>query len=109
MPGNATRALAVTGRRHDLVAITITDPREMNWPGSGMVALEDAETGASLWVDTNSIEWREAFVHRVVQRQEIRDEALRRAKVDRIDIVVGQDYVLPLLRFFERRVQRLRR
>jgi uncharacterized protein (DUF58 family) len=103
------RVLSVTGRRHDLVAVTITDPRETEWPDVGMVSLEDAETGETLWVDTNRPAWRKAFARQAAVRQEARDEVLRRAQVDRIDVVVGQDYVLPLLSFFETREQRLRR
>jgi uncharacterized protein (DUF58 family) len=103
------RVLSVTGRRHDLVAVTITDPRETEWPDVGMVSLEDAETGETLWVDTNRPAWRKAFARQAAVRQEARDEVLRRAQVDRIDVVVGQDYVLPLLSFFETRERRLRR
>lgn len=103
------RALLVTGRRHDLVAITITDPREMIWPGAGLVSLQDAETGATLQVDTSDPAWRQAFAHQATTRKTMRDEVLQRAQVDRIDIVVGQEYVLPLLGFFETRAHRLRR
>jgi len=103
------RTLLITGRRHDLVAITITDPREMNWPAAGVVSLEDAETGAMLWVDTSDAGWRQAFARQAAARQKLRDEVLQRAQVDRIDIVVGQDYVFPLLGFFETRARRLRR
>jgi len=103
------RALLVTNRRHDLVAVTLTDPREMDWPAIGLVALKDAETGATAWVDSGDTRWREAFAQQAITRQKARDAALTRAQVDRIDVTVGQDYVTPLLAFFEMRARRLRR
>jgi uncharacterized protein (DUF58 family) len=103
------QALLVTNRRHDLVAVTVTDPRELVWPAVGLVALKDAETGATTWVDSGAAMWREAFARQATARQAARDVALTRAQVDRIDITVGQDYVAPLLAFFEMRARRLRR
>jgi hypothetical protein len=99
----------VTNRRHDLVAVTLTDPREMDWPAIGLMALKDAETGATAWVDSGDNRWREAFAQQAIARQKARDAALTRAQVDRIGVTVGQDYVAPLLAFFEMRARRLRR
>src|SRR5262249_17159239 len=48
------KAFKRTGRRHDLVAVRLTDPREEEMPAVGLVELEDAETGAQLLLDTNS-------------------------------------------------------
>jgi uncharacterized protein (DUF58 family) len=103
------RALQVTNRRHDLVAIPLTDPREVSWPAVGMVVLQDAETGTMTWIDTNDPRWREAFAQQVARREAARDAAFKRAQIDRIDITVGQDYVGPLLAFFETRARRLRK
>ena len=103
------RALLVTNRRHDLVAVTLTDPREMDWPAIGLMALKDVETDATAWVDSGDTRWREAFAQQAIARQKARDAALTRAQVDRIDVTVGQDYVTPLLAFFEMRARRLRR
>jgi uncharacterized protein (DUF58 family) len=103
------QALLITNRRHDLVAVTVTDPRELVWPAVGLVALKDAETGATTWVDSGDAAWRETFTRQATARQVARDAALTRAQVDRIDITVGQDYVAPLLAFFEMRARRLRR
>jgi uncharacterized protein (DUF58 family) len=103
------QTLLVTNRRHDLVAVTLTDPREMAWPTVGLVALEDAETGATTWVDSGDPAWREAFARQAAARQAARDTALSRAQVDQVDVMVGEDYVGPLLAFFETRARRLRR
>ena len=101
--------LSVTNRRHDLVAITITDPRETVWPIVGMLALEDAETGETTWVDSSSAAWREEFAQQAAARAAARDAAFARAQVDCIRVTAGEDYVGPLLAFFEMRSQRMRR
>ena len=103
------RALLVTNRRHDLVAVSITDPRETAWPNAGLVALEDAETGARLWIDSGDPSWREAFAAQATDRLTTRDAAFTRAQVDQIAVTVGEDYVVPLLAFFKARARRWRR
>ncbi|MGD9101298.1 MAG: DUF58 domain-containing protein [Anaerolineae bacterium] len=103
------QTLTVTNRRHDLVAVTLTDPREMTWPAVGLVALRDAETGATTWVDSGDPAWRRAFARQAAARQAARDAALTRAQVDRIDVTAGEDYVEPLLKFFKMRARRWRR
>src|SRR5262249_573730 len=55
------RSLKRSGRRHDLVAVRITDPREEELPSVGLLELEDAETGEHLLLDTGSRRVREAF------------------------------------------------
>lgn len=109
-PESYRSSLQIANRRHDVVAVTLNDPRESaEWPDVGLVALEDAETGRVQWVDTSSRQWREAFIDRVQESQVARNRVFRQAKVDRIDITTDAEYVTPLLTFFERRARRLRR
>ena len=103
------RALLVTNRRHDLVAVTIADPLEVGFPSVGLVALEDAETGQTLWVDSNDGRWRHAFYERAAARVAATNALLRRAQVDGIRLMLGEDYVVPLLDFFRARARRWRR
>ncbi len=103
------RALLITNRRHDLVAVSVTDPRETTWPPVGLVALEDAETGARCWIDSGDSGWREAFAAQAADRCAARDAAFTRAQVDHVDTTVGEDYVEPLLAFFRARARRWRR
>jgi uncharacterized protein (DUF58 family) len=101
--------LQVSNRRHDVIAVTLSDPREWEWPRVGLVALEDAETGQMQWVDTSNPQWRETFTERVNELQLARQRVFRKAKVDRIDITTDAEYVTPLTVFFEKRARRLRR
>jgi uncharacterized protein (DUF58 family) len=108
-PNSYSSILRVSNRRHDVIAVTLSDPREQEWPNIGMVALEDAETRRIQWVDTSSRHWRQAFIERVEELRLARERVFRRAKVDRIDITTDSDYVIPLTSFFEKRARRLRR
>jgi len=108
-PNSYSRTLQVSNRRHDVIALTVSDPREQEWPNVGLVALEDAETGQVQWVDTASRRWRQEFAERVTELNLARQRVFRKAKVDQIDISTDSDYVVPLTNFFEQRARRLRR
>src|SRR5437868_1394501 len=64
------RAFKRTGRRHDLIAVRITDPREQDLPAIGLLELEDAETGQRLLLDTKSAKVRKAFAEAARRRHE---------------------------------------
>jgi uncharacterized protein (DUF58 family) len=108
-PERYRSVLQISNRRHDVIAVTLSDPREWAWPRVGLVALEDAETGQVQWVDTGNRQWRETFTERVKELQLARQRVFRKAKVDRIDITTDAEYVTPLTVFFEKRARRLRR
>jgi uncharacterized protein (DUF58 family) len=102
------KALAVAGRRHDLIAVRMGDARERELPPLGLVELEDPETGERVVVDTSSPRFRNAFGRTVRDARARLDRTLRRSGVDVIDIETGQPYVQPLRRFFHERMRRQR-
>ena len=102
-------ALAATCRRHDLIAIDLHDPVEHEIPPVGIVALEDAETGDLVWVDTNDEVWRQSFHEQVALEEESKIRMMRSLAIDRIALVNGQEYVGGLNDFFKRREKRLAR
>ncbi len=108
-PLTYSSALQIANRRHDVIAVTLSDPREQEWPNVGLVALEDAETGQIQWVDTSNRHWRETFATQAQALYQDRNRIFRKAKVDRIDITTDAEYVTPLTVFFEKRARRLRR
>lgn len=93
-------------RKHDVVAILVSDPLERHWPSAGLVSVEDAETGAHHLIDTGSQAWQKAFRQRVHQLRSVRDAILLQARVDRIDLSPETDYVTALRLFFQRRAKR---
>jgi uncharacterized protein (DUF58 family) len=102
------RALAVVGRRHDLIAVRLGDVRERGLPPLGLLELEDPETGERVVLDTSDARFRESFGAVDERRRAELDRVMRRSKVDVIDIDTGQPYVRPLMRFFEERMRRRR-
>ena len=101
-----SKQLSITGRRHDLVAMTLVDPREETLPDMGTVRLEDAETGEILEVATGSSEVREAYAAAVAKRSEQLAHELRRAGVDRISLRTDRDWLPVLQTFFKNRERR---
>ncbi len=103
------RALAVTNRRHDLIAVELHDPLERKMENAGLITLEDPETGELFWVDTGSRAWRDAFAGQAARQLSANRQAFNQARVDRISIGTDQDYAAPLTTFFQERARRLRR
>ncbi len=102
------KTLMITNRRHDLVAISVTDPREVAFPDAGLTFLEDAESGSRIWIDSGNSHWRTAFAEQTEAHRTLRDAAFTRARVDHIPVTVGEDYTGPLLSFFKARARRWR-
>lgn len=108
-PNNYRRALAVTNRRHDVIAIELKDPLETEIADVGLVALEDAETGQMVWVDTSDAAWRKSNRQRSSQLAEVLKELFNQTGVDRIRVTTAGDYVTALMMFFQKRARRLGR
>jgi len=102
------KALRIANRRHDLVAITITDPRELALPNVGFIELEDAETGELILVDTTDMTVRNLFSQKALDAKNHRERLLRSLSVDFVDIRTDHSYVEPLVRFFRMRAKRFR-
>ncbi len=102
------KALQIANKKHDIVAITITDPREVALPNVGFIELEDAETGETFLVDTSDFAVRDEFASRSMQTKLAREKIFRSMNVDYIDISTDASYVEPLIRFFRMRAKRFR-
>jgi uncharacterized protein (DUF58 family) len=102
------KAMQIANKRHDLVAITITDPREIELPNIGLVELEDAETGEIIMLDTADSTTRQTFTREASNSREERDKSMRSMNVDSIDIRTDVSYIEPLIKFFRMRARRFR-
>jgi uncharacterized protein (DUF58 family) len=106
------QVLRIANRRHDLIAITVTDPAEVDIPKVGLIDLEDAETGERILLDTGSRRVREQVFEYQDERRLTRQRLFQRTGVDSIDVFTNdepqdQPYVRPLMRFFEARANRV--
>jgi uncharacterized protein (DUF58 family) len=102
-----SRALAVSGRRHDFVAIHIQDEREKVLPNIGIITLEDAETGDQIEINTAERTTRARFSGLVDEREQELARVLRRNNIDAIALQTGKDYLPQLRSFFKQRERRL--
>ena len=102
-----SRQLAVTSRRHDLIAIPIVDPREEELPDVGRLTLEDAETGEQIEINTSDRATRLGYLKAVDQRTAERMRDFRRKRIDAISLKTDQDYLPALRSFFRTRERRL--
>ena len=100
------KPMRIAARRHDLIAVQVTDPREWELPRVGFLALEDAESGQTVWVNTWNRRLRATY-HEVGLARLKKDEQLfRSCGVDRILIRTDASYVAPVERFFRERGRR---
>jgi uncharacterized protein (DUF58 family) len=100
------KPLQIANKKHDIIAIKVSDPRELSFEDVGLIELEDAETGEIMLIDTGSQEFRLDFA----QKAEADNFALRRSfkliNLDFIQIITNQSYIAPLINFFKTREKR---
>jgi uncharacterized protein (DUF58 family) len=106
MDSGYEKQLKLAAIHYDLIAITITDPRELELPNAGLVELTDAETGEQILVDTASAIARKNFNTAAKARGLEIKSALSRLNIDQISVRTDRDYTHDLIRFFQSRGQR---
>jgi uncharacterized protein (DUF58 family) len=102
------RAMRRTNRRHDLVAVHVEDPREKELPNVGIVALEDAESGEVIELDTSSRTVRKRFKELSLERSQRLVSDFRSEGIDTLQLQTDSAYMPALQRFFKTRERRRR-
>jgi len=98
--------LRALGHKHDVIALILNDPRELELPSVGMVALEDAETGSVGYVDTSAAAIRESYARAARERRAQRLRTFSRMGIDRVELSTDRPYVPALLALFNARSRR---
>ncbi len=98
--------LRTSNRRHDIVAVSVTDPREENLPNVGLINIRDAESGRETLINTSNNGMRKAYREEALRRERVRDEIFRRTRVDAIHVRTDSPYVDELHKFFKMRERR---
>jgi uncharacterized protein (DUF58 family) len=99
-------SIRLLGRKHDVIAVVLNDPRELELPDVGVVALEDAETGATAFVDTSDRRLRAEYAERALRRRIDRRRALAKMKIDVLELFTDRPFVPTLMAFFNARTKR---
>jgi uncharacterized protein (DUF58 family) len=100
------RAMRQTNRRHDLIAVHVEDPREKELPNVGILALEDAESGEIIELDTTRAAVRQRFKEHALERSRRLVSDFRSEGIDTLQLQTDAPYMPALQRFFKSRVRR---
>ncbi len=100
------KKLKITSRRHDVIAVSVNDPREETLPDVGRIRIEDSETGKVVELDTGSARIRRDFEDRSRQRRETISTRIRAIGIDFLEFKNGEDWMPALMSFFQNRRQR---
>jgi uncharacterized protein (DUF58 family) len=102
-----SHTLAVSGRRHDFIAVQIQDEREQVLPNVGIITLEDAETGEQIEINTADRGTRTRFSDLADEKANQLARTLRRNNIDAITLRTSEDYLPALRSFFKSRERRV--
>lgn len=100
---NFEAPLSIAARKHDLIALRITDQRENELPAIGLVKFIDAETGKEMWIDASNHETRMRYARWVAKKTELLNVIFNKSGVDNTHIFTDEDYVKPLMKLFKKR------
>ena len=100
------RAMRQTNRRHDLIAVQVADPREKELPNVGVLALEDAESGEIIELDTGDPAVRKRFSALAIERARRLVNDFRSEGIDTLELKTDSPYMPALQRFFKTRERR---
>ena len=102
---NFEKPLRVLARRHDLIAVTVSDPRELTLPDVGLLEIQDAETGEIVVIDTGSKTVRSRYTHLAEEKNRALSDLFQSTGIDQIQLLTDRDYVLDLVKFFRKRMR----
>ena len=102
------KPLGLLAQRHDVVAVRLLDPLELELPDLGLIPIRDVETGEQLLVDTHDAGFRKRFARIAAQREAELRQALARAGVDALELSTDDNLVDAILRFTDLRKRRSR-
>lgn len=102
------RALGLLAQRHEVVAVRVLDPLELDLPDLGLLTMRDAETGEQILVDTHDSGFRKRFARIAAQREAELRQALVAAGVDTLELSTDSDIVEAIVRFVDMRKRRTR-
>lgn len=100
--------MGVVAKKHDLVVIKITDPKEEDIPKLGIIEFEDLETGELIAVNTNDSKLIEQYKNFTLKKSSEHERLLKSMGIDYIDLKTSEDFTPKLHKFFEERARRYR-
>lgn len=105
--GGYERPLRIANKRHDMIAVAVSDPREVEIPAIGYLELEDAETGERMLLNTNHKKTTKIYSEWIRKQQAENKRLLRSMGVDMIEVSTDRPYIDAIIRFFKLREKRM--
>ncbi len=100
------KPLQIASKKHDIIAVKITDPRETKFENVGLLELEDVETGEVFVIDTGSSAFRKEFAAKSTEDLTNIQRSFRMIDLDFIPVQTDESYITPLIKFFKKREHR---
>ena len=100
------KPLRVLARKHDLIAVTVSDPRELALPDVGLLEIQDAETGETFVIDAGSKTVRKRYAHLAEEKNKKLSDLFQSTGVDHVQLFTDRDYVRDLVKFFRKRMKK---
>ena len=100
---NLEKALKITAKKHDLIALRIFDQREKELPNMGLTLFEDGESGERKWINNSKKRVRETYYNNSLSREHNILEIFKKSKVDHANICIQSGYIQPLMNLFKKR------
>ena len=97
------KPLKILRKRHDVIALKISDQRELKIPDVGLIELEDEETGEQILVDTSDVEFRNNYSNLIREKERHLLSELKKIRIDTVSMSTEQDYGVVLKKFFKKR------
>jgi uncharacterized protein (DUF58 family) len=102
-PNNFMEGMRLTKKRHDTVAIKLSDRAEYELPDLGLIQLFNAETGETTWVNSSSKEVRERYKNDFLENESRTMNELKKVGIDSVSCTTDQDIIKPLVALFKQR------
>jgi hypothetical protein len=96
-------ALRIANKKHDIVALRISDKRETELPNVGLIRVRDAETGKLKWIDTANASIRQLYSKTSAKREARLKDIFNRSGIDSATIGTSESYIKPLMNLFKKR------
>ena len=100
LDANYEDALRISGKKHDVIGIKIYDKMDMELPKAGLLQVQDAETGATKWIDSSNAFVRQSYQEEFFRITQYSSQVFKKAGSDLLHVHTGDDYVRVLQRFF---------
>jgi len=102
------RSLALAAAKHDVIPVTLVDPRDLELPDVGLASFEDLESGETVVVDTSDKAVRAHHAHEMKRIASVRTQLFHKLGLDSVEIETGGSFVTPIRDLFARRSRRIR-